>query len=192
MRLHLLIALVLSMGGVCAQDGRLLPNSETQFDLFKERVRVIKPGLMVYGVPWTATIDEFKQAFGPPTGMFAIRSDAVALVYGRSHVLLFEKGELREVSIDARLFNFVLEPHILPHVFFDSRDLTIEPGIRLGMSPEEIQTVVPGKFAVPGQREMSSSFALEHASIKLWYSIRRSPGQSGDMKSVMSVVIRGL
>jgi hypothetical protein len=178
---------------VCAtaQDRRVQPNTETAFDRFTNRPKVIKPGLMVYGVPWTATIEEFKTAFGPPTGVFAIRSDAVALIYGRTHVLLFEKGELREVSIDGRLFNYVLEPHILPHVFFDARDLTIAPGIKLGMSPAEILAFIPGKFAVPGEREYTSSCALDNASLKFWYSTIRRAGQP-DTKTVMSITVRGL
>jgi len=178
---------------VCAvaQDRRLQPNTETAFDHFSNRPRVIVPGLMVYGVPWTATMDDFKSAFGPPTGVFAIRNDAVALIYGRSHVLLFERGELREVSIDTRLFNYVMEPHILPHVFFDSRDLVIDPGIKLGMSPSEVLAVVPGRFSSPGERDYTSSFALDNASVKLWYSTVRRPGQQ-EVKSVMSITLRGL
>lgn len=175
-----------------AQQSRLRPTSEAAVDLFASRPRVIVPGLMIYGVPWTASIEEFKTAFGAPTGIFSIRTDAVALVYGKTHVLLFEAGELREVSIDLRLLNYALEAHVLPHPFFDARDLSIAPGIKLGMSPHEILALVPGKFAVPTAKESVSSCVLDHASLTLRYAMRYGRDAEAGTKSLMSVTIRGL
>lgn len=176
---------------VAAQDRSLQPNADIAFDQFSKRDKVITPGLMVYGVPWTASIDDFKREFGPPTGMFSVRNDAVALIYGRSHVFLFEKGELREVSIDRRLFNYVLEPHVLPHPFFDAQDSVIAPGLKLGMTPAEIMKLLPGKFSPPGDHDNSSLFVLDHASVKVWYAFVRRPDEP-KTREVMSITLRGM
>ena len=186
-----LLFLALFPLGVIGHAQSYLPANDVPVEKFVHRDRTVVPGLMVYGVPWTASRQEFEHAFGPPSGVFYIRDDAVALVYGKQHVFLFEKNILREVSVDSRLFNFVLDAHVLPHPFLDSGMVTFAPGVKLRMPAAEVATLLPGTVPKAEDMPQKVTYVTEYASVTVWFATISSPEVPSGRKEVFAYTIRG-
>lgn len=141
---YILVLALVGVSGVGAQS--VAPSSEIPVELFKDRTRSIYPGLMLYGLEWMSSEAETRNAFGAPTAVLAVSPHSRAYYYGKSHVLIFEDDELREVIISHASNFHSLRDRIREHPFFDPDKTRLEPGLKFLMRLDDAQKVLKGEI----------------------------------------------
>jgi hypothetical protein len=149
--------------------------------------RTIDPDGLVYGFKFGATEKEVLDALGVPNGVIAISDTRKALLYGKSHLFIFRGGKFRELRIGEHVINWELARQMDGNPFFDRGDWVVKPGIRNGMSFEEVQKVLNRPGAAP---DYKFSYDTKETSVSLSFSSYTRPGGPGEYKlmglSIMS------
>jgi len=147
---------------------------------------------MIYGVKWYSSYDIVVGEFGPPTGRVEFSDNVFALLYGKRHILIFEKNELKEVVImlmgSTLNFSITGGSRILEHPFFDAKDISIEPGIKFGTTFDEIKKKLKGKidhFDPAQSKDWKVTYVDEYAGVTLGViQVYRPEGISNEIGAI--------
>jgi hypothetical protein len=129
--------------------------------------RTIDPDGLVYGLKFGATEKQVLDVLGVPNGVIVISDTRKALLYGKSHLFIFRSGKLRELQIGELAINWKLARQMDGNPFFDRGDWVVKPGIRNGMSFEEMQKVLARPGAAP---DYKFSYDTKETSVSLSFS----------------------
>lgn len=163
-RLALVLAVV-SLQPACAGSVELDP--QYQPSLFRDRVTTIDPDKSVYGVTFGSTEAEVMAEFGEPNGVFVINDVKRAMLYGRSHLFIFRKDKLRELTVSDYALTWTVANQMEDHPFFDRGKWVIAPGFRKEMNFAEVRNLLQKPDAEPDHRY---SFEGERSLITLQFS----------------------
>jgi hypothetical protein len=154
--------------------------------LYSARERAIDPDGSIYGVKFGATEKQLLEAFGVPNGVIAVSDSKKALLYGKSHLFILRGGKLRELKVGDHLVNWELSQQMDGNPFFDRGDWQLAPGIRNGMTFEEVQKLINRPSAVPNYR---FTYDTKQASVTLHFAGHsRSPGAESYRLHSFSIV----
>lgn len=143
--------------------------------------RTIDPDGLVYGLKFGATEKQVLDALGVPNGLIAISDTRKALLYGKSHLFIFRGGKFRELRIGEHVINWELARQMDGNPFFDRGDWVVKPGIRNGMSFEEVQKVLNRPGAAP---DYKFSYDTKEASVSLSFSSYTQPGRPAEYRLI--------
>jgi hypothetical protein len=141
---------------------------------FSKLDRTIDPDGLIYGLRFGSTEKQVLDAFGVPNGVIAISETRKALLYGKSHLFVFRGGKLRELRIGEHVINWEVARQMDGNPFFDRGDWVVKPGIRNGMSFEEVQKALARPGVAPDHRY---SYDTKEASVSLSFSSYSQPGR---------------
>ena len=127
----------------------LRPNHNPSF--YNARTKVIDPDRSVYGVDFGSTEKQVLAALGDPTAVVALGGSKKGYLYGKSQMLVFRKGKLREMHVGRCIFD-TFSKRLDDHPFFDRKDWELKPGIRDSMTFDQIREAL-GKPTAPPQNE---------------------------------------
>ncbi len=149
--------------------------------------RTIDPDGLIYGLKFGATEKQVLDTLGVPNGVIAISDTRKALLYGKSHLLVFRGGRFRELRIGEHVINWEMARQMDGNPFFDRGDWVVKPGIKNGMSFEEIQTLLGRPGAVPDHK---FSYDTKETSVSLSFASYSQSGREGGYRlhglSIMS------
>jgi len=143
--------------------------------------RTIDPDGLVYGLKFGATEKQVLDALGVPNGVIAISDTRKALLYGKTHLLVFRGGKFRELRIGEHVINWEVAQQMDGNPFFDRGDWVVKPGIRNGMSFEEVQKVVGRPGAVPDYKFI---YDTKETSVSLSFSSSTQPGRQVEYRLI--------
>lgn len=151
--------------------------------------RSIDPDGSIYGLRFGATEKQILDAFGLPNGVVIISDTRKALLYGKSHLFVLRNGRFRELRIGEHVINWEIARQMDGNPFFDRSDWVVRPGIRNGMSFEEIQKLIGRPAAVPDHK---FSYDTKEASVALSFASYSHSGREMGYKLIgLSIVSFG-
>jgi hypothetical protein len=106
----------------------------------------IDPDVSIYGVPFDGSEDEFMKVHGSPDGYVRLSDAHTALLYGRSHAFVFERGKLVGVRIAGRILDWNLVNELQDVSPFDDRNWRLKGGIFTGMKRSEVRAILGDKL----------------------------------------------
>ena len=151
--------------------------------------RTIDPDGLVYGLKFGATEKQVLDALGVPNGVIAISDTRKALLYGKSHLFIFRGGKFRELRIGEHVINWEVARQMDGNPFFDRGDWVVKPGIRNGMSCEEVQKVLNRPGAAP---DYKFSDDTKETSVSLSFSSYAPAGRPVEYRLIgLSIISFG-
>ena len=151
--------------------------------------RSIDPDGSIYGLRFGASEKQLLEAFGMPNGVIVISDTRKALLYGKSHLFLLRNGRFRELRIGDHVINWEVARQMDGNPFFDRSDWVVQPGIRNGMSFEEVQKLIGRPAAVPDHK---FSYDTKEASVALSFASYGHPSRETGYRLIgLSIVSFG-
>ena len=143
--------------------------------------RTIDPDGLVYGLKFGASEKQVLDALGVPNGVIAVSDTRKALLYGKSHLFVFRRGKFRELRIGEHVINWELARQMDGNPFFDRDDWVVKPGIRNGMSFEEVQKLLGRPGAVPDHK---FSYDTKETSVSLSFASYSHSGREAGYRLI--------
>ena len=148
----------------------------------------IDPDTHVYGVPFGASEDDFIKAHGKPDGYIRLNDTDTALLYGRSHAFVFEKGKLMGVRITSQILDWKLANEFQDSSPFDNRDWRLSNGVFMGMNLKEIRNIVGNKLA---KSDLGHHYYLTaKARVELDFAQYRDRGDGDEVYTLFGIYVR--
>jgi hypothetical protein len=129
-------------------------NPEFSVERFKDRDTTIDPDASVYGVKFGSTESEVMAAFGDPTGVIVISDTKKGFLYGKSHLFIFRKGKLKQLTVSSSILDWTVSQQMDGHPFFDRNMWSITPSIRNEMSFGEVMKALDKPEVAPEYRHV--------------------------------------
>lgn len=143
--------------------------------------RTIDPDELVYGLRFGATENQVLDALGIPNGVIIISDTRKALLYGKSHLFVFRGGRFRELRIGEHVISWEIGRQMDGNPFFDRNDWVVKPGIKNGMSFEEIQKLLGRPAAIPDHK---FSYDTKETSVSLSFASYSHAGRDAGYKLI--------
>jgi hypothetical protein len=142
--------------------------------LYSQLERTIDPDGSIYGLKFGATEKQVLDAFGVPNGVIVISDTKKALLYGKTHLFVMRNGQLRELRVGDHVIDWELARQMDGNPFFDRGDWLLKPGIKNGMSFEDMQKTINRPAAVPNHK---FSYDTKEASVTLSFASYSESGR---------------
>jgi hypothetical protein len=116
----------------------------------RERFRslAIDPDASVYGVPFGVSEDEFIKTHGKPGGYVRFNDTHTALIYGRSHAIVFVNGKLMGARIANGILDWKLSNELQDWSRWDSIDWRLDGGIFVGKNLKQVRDILGDRLKV--------------------------------------------
>lgn len=110
---------------------------------FRDLDRRIDPNAAVYGLPFGSSEEQTRATFGAPRGVILLNEGYKLYLYGKSHFFVFRRGKFIELNVDRHAaYQFDGAGRMERHPFFDGDRWEIIPGLRIGMTFDQVRKVL--------------------------------------------------
>jgi hypothetical protein len=163
------IALLVAVSGMPAAAAADATTLEPRYNpaLYAKLERSIDPDGSIYGLRFGASEKQLLEVLGVPNGVIVISDTRKALLYGKTHLFVLRSGKLRELRVGEHVISWEVAQQMDGNPFFDRGDWELKPGIRRGMSFEEVQKLINRPAAVPDHK---FSYDTREASVALSFA----------------------
>ena len=182
------IALLVALTPITADAGDIR-EKVSRADEALSLTQVIDPDKSIFGIPYGITEDDFIKKLGKPMGYIRLTGTETGMLYGRSHLFLFEGGKLSGIRITSRILDWKISKSILRLTPFDRLQWKLNNGITKEMNLAEVKKIL-------GDRLSKEKFGYQwyyttnNAYVDLGFSHHTNEGDVDEAYIVSAILIR--